>query len=108
MIKFDDGTELTHNSATHKTTLSSVGDVEIISPSHITLTCPAKVTIDSPQTDVKGALNVDGLFTYKAGLKGSGGSGKSAQISGGLQVDGLVFKDHTHAENDGGDTGPAK
>lgn len=46
-----------------------------------------KVTVDAPDTFVKGNLTVDGLLTYKAGLVGSGGG---ASITGDLAVDGNV------------------
>lgn len=115
LIAFDDGTLVQHNSNSHKTTISSAGDVEIISPSQVTLNCPTLVTIDSPQTNVTGQLTVAGLFTYQAGMAGSGGGGVSAQISGNMQitggdvsVDGISVKGHTHPENDGGSTGVAQ
>lgn len=82
------------------------------------------VTIDCPNTETTGDLTVGGnlrvkgmatieqLFSYLAGLSGSGGnSGAPTQISGhiehsggALSSNGVVVDDHTHRDSLGGQT----
>lgn len=104
LIEFEDGTRLQYNSASSHLTADCVGDVTVRSPS--------LVTIDSPQTTVTGKMNVQGLFTYEAGMVGSGGSGATASINGSINVtggdvtaDGISLKQHTHPGDSGGTTG---
>lgn len=73
------------------------------------------VKIDSPQTTCTGALTVEGLFTYQAGMEGSGGTGAAATINGNVTVsggdvtaDGVGLKAHHHDDPQGGETSPAK
>jgi hypothetical protein len=50
----------------------------------ITVTTPATVTVDAPLSTFKGAVVVEGPFTYQAGMTGSGGGG--ASLTGPLSV----------------------
>lgn len=103
-IEFDDGTALQYNSDTHQLLIDCVGPVLVKSPNNVTL--------DTPQTNVKGKLDVDGLLTYKGGMAGSGGTGATAQITGDVEIttgdltaDGISVKHHTHPGDSGGTTG---
>jgi len=61
-----------------------------------------KVTVDAPESIFTGKVTVKGLFTYEAGLVGSGGS-IPAQITGKLQAteivtdSGVNMDSHTHS-----------
>jgi phage baseplate assembly protein V len=73
------------------------------------------VTLDTPDTFIKGRLTVDGLLTYKNGMSGRTGSGKAAVIEGDIQVsggdvtaDGIGIKKHTHTDPQGGNVSEAK
>lgn len=81
------------------------GPVEVIAPT---------VTVDSPQSTFTGAVTIEGLLTYLAGMAGSGGSGPAAQINGSIAVnsgdvtaDNISLKGHTHTgvTPGGGSTG---
>jgi phage baseplate assembly protein V len=107
LIKFDDGTVIQYDSSSHHLTADCVGNV--------TVKTPTLVTIDSPQTTVKGKLTVEGLLTYLAGMAGSGGSGSAAAIQGNVKItggdltaDGISLKSHTHPGDSGGTTGGAQ
>ncbi len=76
------------------------------------------VLVDCPKSTFKGAVTVLGLFTYSAGMAGSGvpaGGGASAKINGSIELiggdisaDGVKLKGHHHTEHDGYDTSNAK
>lgn len=94
------------------------GTTKITSGGNATIKAP-KVTLDTPLTHMRGATVVDGLFTYKAGMVGSGasgGAGATAKIQGSIEVingdmtaDGVSLKGHVHAEQgDGQDVGKPK
>jgi phage baseplate assembly protein V len=76
-----------------------------------TLTTP-ELLVDSPKSTFTGAVNVQGLLTYLAGMVGKGGSGATASIQGSVAVtggdvtaDGVSLKGHTHPGDSGGTTG---
>ena len=76
----------------------------------VTVTAPVSVTLNTPITHCTGAMIVDGLFTYKSGMVGSGGS-TSAQITGNIVVtsgnvsaDGIDLKTHVHTGVQSGGT----
>lgn len=103
LIQFDDGTQLQYDSNSHHLSADCVGTVLIKSPS--------TVTIDAPDTNIKGKLTVDGLLTYKGGMAGSGGTGATAVIEGDIEIDqgdvtadGVTLKGHTHTGDSGGQT----
>jgi len=64
------------------------------------------VTIDCPQTNFTGAVTVDGLFTYQAGLVGAGGD-TTALITGDVIANGISLINHVHSgvESGGSNTG---
>lgn len=71
------------------------------------------VTLDTPDTFITGTLTVDGLLTYKDGLRGSGGTSNGNIVSGDLihggegvlSSYGVVLHAHTHPGDSGGTTG---
>ena len=70
------------------------------------------VTIDAPNTEIKGNATVHGLLTYLSGMSaGNGNGGSTAQISGNVEVEGDVvingisFLGHLHTGDSGGKTG---
>jgi len=48
----------------------------------LTINAPGGTTFNTPETLTTGKLKTQGLFTYQAGLSGTGGSGVAATISG--------------------------
>lgn len=78
----------------------------------VTVTATTKVLLDTPQTELTGALTVAGTITGQGGLAISGGSG--AQITGDLQATGdiksgnISLPGHNHSDPQGGTVGPAQ
>lgn len=102
---------VTHNGNLAVNT-SGTADIQVTGAA--TLKAP-NVTIDSPQTTCTGALTVEGLFTYQAGMQGSGGTGAAATINGNVNVtggdvtaDSIGLKAHHHDDAQGGETSSAK
>lgn len=85
-----------------------------ITPDGTTLTTP-QLTVDSAQSTFTGAVTVEGLLTYMAGMAGQAGAGGSNTIQGGFAVDGgaithngkSIGSNHTHGgvQTGGGNTG---
>lgn len=77
-------------------TLKLEKDFELEAKGHANITCndatvkaTEKITLDTPLVHCTDALTVDGLLTYKGGLKGSGGS-TTAVIEGNVRVEGNI------------------
>ncbi|AWX15240.1 phage baseplate protein [Mergibacter septicus] len=109
MLKFKNGTIISHNRATGDVVIDAVGTVLVKSPSLITLDCS--------ETKTTGNLLVEGSLTYMQGMTGNGGSGgTTAVINGSLKTQGgditadnISLKKHVHTEQgDGNDTSVAK
>lgn len=128
---FEDGTVIRYDMATHTATIWIEGtqiiadrhNVTVTAPSAVTVNCTnaivkasAGVTIDTPKTDVTGALTVTGPITGKGGMSISGGSGgAAATITGTVKATGDVvagsisLQGHTHKEQgDGNSTSAAQ
>lgn len=80
----------------------SADGIEMVSPMQIRLAAP-QVVIDSPQTIVTGALLVEGLLTWTAGMVGSITSGVATTITGAINFIGSLTANgkriddtHTH------------
>ena len=116
---FEDGTVIRYDMASHTATVI-IGSTQIVANqtsvtvncSNATVNATSGVTLNTPKTDVTGALNVTGLITGKGGLAVSGGSG--ATITGSLKATGDVtagaisLQGHTHTEQgDGSETSTA-
>lgn len=86
-----------------------VGDTTIlVEPDKVTITTP-QLLVDAPQSVFTGAVTVQGLLTYQAGMSGSGGSGATASIQGNIVVtsgnvtaDSISLKGHGHIEQGDG------
>lgn len=61
-------------------------------------------TVDATNTNVKGALTVDGLTTLKGGLTSTGGG--TNNLEGPTNIEGRAFMQHDHPNPEGGNTGP--
>lgn len=82
-------------------TVHATGAVQVVADGGATVQAPT-VTLDSPATHCTGALTVDGLLTYKAGMSGIGGgagttiTGTITQTGGTLSSNGVALHTHTH------------
>lgn len=99
-VVFPDGAFVEYDSAAKVLTVTTAGNV-VINCANATVNADTSVTLNTPQTTCTGKLTVHGLFTYLAGMVGSGGSGASAQISGGFALTGGSL---THNGKDVGST----
>jgi hypothetical protein len=91
---------------------------EIIAGTQVHVKTPLAY-VEAPNSHITGDVQIDGnatvngLLTYKGGMKGSGGSGASAQIDGGITATGdikagnISLEGHAHMEQgDGNRVGP--
>lgn len=67
--------------------LTTQSTVNVDAQGAVTVKTPS-ATIDAPETTCTGNLTVNGMLTYKGGMKGSGGGGTAAVIDGNVQVNG--------------------
>ena len=95
VIRFPDGASIRYNHAS--------GSLDASGIKTITVQAAQSLLIDCPQSSFTGALTVDGLFTYQAGMAGSNGQGGSTTINGDirhgggtLSSNGVVLDAHTH------------
>lgn len=135
-VVFSDDTRVCYDRQEHKLTVTIEGteivfnrqDGSITVPNAVTINCTtatvnasSSVTLDTPKTDITGALNVAGLITGKGGLAVSGGSGAAVSVTGDMnlqgQVDasgdvkagGISLMNHVHTEQgDGADVSKPK
>lgn len=93
-------------------TVHATGEVQVTADGGATVQAPT-VTLDSPATHCTGALTVDGLLTYKAGMAGTGGgvgttiTGSITQTGGTLSSNGISLSGHHHTgvQTGSGNTG---
>lgn len=73
----------------------TVGGHANVNCNDATITAKERVLVDSPSSRFTGALDVDGLFSFNAGMKGKAGAsgGAAAQIEGGVSATGQVSAD---------------
>ncbi len=105
-ILIDSANEITINAANKLIANTDVAEVTATTSAKVTspvvdVIASSKVTLNTPQTDLTGVLNVTGLITGQGGLAISGGSGATVQgdmaISGGdVTADGISLKTHVH------------
>lgn len=117
-LRSDDGTsfvEVNDDTITIETTASvtvNAPDV-IVNCETAEVNASDSLTVDSPQSTFTGAVTVEGLLTYEAGLAGAGGgvgstiTGNLVQTGGVLSSEGTVLHTHTHGgvQTGGGNTG---
>ena len=109
---YPDGAVIRYDHAAHalSATLPDGGTADITAPAGVTVHSDA-ITLDAPQTTTTGALTVQGLLIFQAGMAGSGGSGATAVITGGITASedvtagGISLMGHTHPGDSGGTTG---
>lgn len=90
--------------------LTEAGALQINAPGGTTINTAAcqlnasgGTTIDTPSTTNTGTLTTQGLFTYQAGMAGTGGgagtsiSGPITHTGGNLSSNGIVVHTHTHS-----------
>ncbi|PJO78742.1 phage baseplate assembly protein V [Neisseria brasiliensis] len=108
VMQFPDGARLAYNHQSGALTATGVKTAN--------LSAATSVTIDTPQTNMTGALTVAGLLTYQGGMSGGGGSGTTITGSlnhtgsftntGTMSSNGVVLHSHTHPDlTSGGNTG---
>lgn len=133
-VVFSDDTRVCYDRQEHKLTVTIEGteivfnrqDGSITVPNAVTINCTtatvkasSSVTLNTPKTDITGALNVTGLITGNGGLAVSGGGGAAVTVSGNMNLEGQIdassdvvaggisLMNHTHKEQgDGSPTSP--
>jgi phage baseplate assembly protein V len=98
VMQFDDGARIQYDEAAHALTvdLPEGGTIRMLSPASVQIQTTAAnvqaetITLDSPQTTCKGALTVEGPFTFLSGATGEGGAGSVMQINGSADFTGDV------------------
>lgn len=116
VLQYSNGTRIEHD--------RSSGDISLETPGRVSVRSGGTVTVEAPLLRVKAdcvmekTLTVNGLFTYTAGMAGSGGTlGHAGIVSGSLKVTGNVnalgdvtagdvsLQNHIHEGDSGGKTG---
>lgn len=111
---YPDGAVISYDHTTHTltVTLPDGATADITAPAGVTVHSDS-ITLDALQTTATGALTVEGLFTFSAGMAGSGGTGDGATavITGGISTTedvtagGISLMNHAHPGDSGGTTG---
>jgi phage gp45-like len=83
--------------------------------SEFDINASSATNVTTPIASFTAQVKIAGLLTYSGGLKGSGGSGASATITGNVKLtggdvtaDNISLKGHHHLGDSGGTTGPAQ
>ncbi len=118
LIRFGNGTTITHDRAANTLAIDTPDDIavhaegsaDVTVDGDTTLTTP-KLTVDCPDSTFTGAVTIEGLLSYLAGMIGKGGTGATAQIEGNVEATGDVvaggvsLEHHTHPGDSDGTTG---
>ncbi|PRP71752.1 baseplate assembly protein [Chromobacterium amazonense] len=123
---YPDGARILYNHSTGSLSVTGIQTALVQAAQRVTVDCPesiftGNITIQGKLTvlgDVfaKARATVSGLFSYLAGMSGSGGAGGATAISGSithsggtLTSNGVSVDGHTHPDPHGGHTGePSK
>lgn len=104
-LRSDDG-------ATYVDLNPAAGTLKLVAPGGLEIDAPT-VKVNSPKSTFTGALTVEGVFTFLAGLIGSAAEGVAATITGTINFIGTLTSNgkriddsHTHSDPQGGNTGP--
>lgn len=90
-VTFEDGTEVYYDRVANKLNIIVAGNGLVeVTCKEATINADTSVLVDTPQATFTGAVTVQGLFTYQAGMNGSGGSG--ATLNGDFRVVGSAFQ----------------
>jgi phage baseplate assembly protein V len=104
-VRFDDSAEMEYDRHTHQLTIKGgILKVVVETGVSILLKAEAKVTIDTPETEITGNLLVKKKLTYQGGMAGSGSGGAAAEIDGNIVHEGgsitslgkVIDGSHTH------------
>jgi phage baseplate assembly protein V len=82
VVDYPDGARISYDHATGALAASGVTTAVV--------QASGSITCDTPQTTFTGAVTVEGLLTYRSGLRGAGGAGASAIIDGDIQATGSI------------------
>jgi hypothetical protein len=95
----------------------STAGIELLSPTKINLTAPlvevdasTSFTVNTPQSTFSGAVTIEGLLSWLAGMTGSIGSGVASIITGAVQFIGTITSnghaiDSSHQHTSSGGSG---
>ncbi|MCL6262178.1 phage baseplate assembly protein V [Craterilacuibacter sp. RT1T] len=117
---YPDGARIAYRHETGSLSASGIKTATVQASEKCTVDCPASEFTGDVQ--VMGALTANGLFTYKSGMNGKGGSARAGGTvisgpirhegeftnSGGLSSNGVSLPSHTHPGDSGGTTGTPK
>lgn len=103
VTEYPDGARISYNHAS--------GHLEATGIQTGLIQAATSITLDTPDTFVTGTLTVDGLLTYKDGLRGAGGEANGNIVtgdfihgeSGVLSSYGIVLHTHHHTGPEAGD-----
>ncbi|WP_369067478.1 Gp138 family membrane-puncturing spike protein [Burkholderia gladioli] len=109
-LRSDDGATFIDLNPTAKTVkIVAPGGFEVVAPTQV-LTAATSLTVNSPQSGFSGAVIVQGLFSFLAGLVGSTAEGVAATITGAINFIGSLTSNgkriddgHTHGGVQPGD-----
>lgn len=99
-VVFPDGSTVGYNSASHTLTVTVGGGTVIVNCNEARINAAGSVTLDTPATTCTGALTVQGLLTYQAGMSGTGDTAiaGSLSVAGGMSNNGTdVGAGHRHS-----------
>ncbi len=105
-VVLPDGSTVDYDSATHRLTVTVGSGQVVVNCGSATVNAAQAVTLNAPQTTCTGALTVEGLFTYQAGMTGTGASSIAGDlaVSGALSNQGVnVGAGHVHSGVEQGD-----
>lgn len=102
-LRSDDGaTFIDLDPAGQKIKIVAPGGFEVDAPTQV-LNASSTLTVNSPQSQFSGAVIIQGLLSWLAGMNGSGGGAASAVITGVVRVVGQILANgkrvddsHTH------------
>ena len=107
--RYPDGAVIEYDHAAGALKATGIKTALVQASKHCTIDCPENTITGN--TLIKGTLTVEKLFTYQAGMKGTGGEGASAIINGRIETTqdvvagGISLMHHTHPESIGDHTG---
>ncbi|MDO5101492.1 MAG: phage baseplate assembly protein V [Lautropia sp.] len=105
-VVFPDGSTVDYDSTAHRLTVTAGSGQVVVNCGVATVNAGTSVTFNTPKTTCTGALTVEGPFTYRAGMTGTGASSivGDLAVSGGLANKGVnVGAGHVHSGVEKGD-----
>lgn len=108
-LRSDDGdTFIDLDPASKKVKIVAPGGFQVDAPEQV-LNASSSLTVNSPQSRFSGAVIIQGLLSWLAGMDGSGGGATSATITGVIRIIGSIFANgkriddsHTHTSTSPG------